>query len=98
VLSGADLEVVGRAEQLPRLVDVVLLAEWSALLRARSDVDVEHALVVALEVADGQRIVKVEHVAERLQEDVGRADESVLDRLPERIFLFGNERDVMVAV
>jgi len=76
----------------------VLLAERSSSLRARSDVDVENALVVALEVGDRQDVVKVQHVAERLQEDVCGADESILDGLPERIFILGDERDILVTV
>ena len=63
----------------------VVFVEGLASGGARGDVDVEEALLLRLVVGDGELVVEVERVRQRLEEGVGGADEHVLDGLPEGV-------------
>ena len=51
-----------------------------------------------LVVGNGDVVVEVERVRQRLQEDVSGSDQNVFRRLPERILIFGYLCDVILTV
>ena len=86
------------ANKVCRIIHKVIFVQRFPILRARRHIDKDAAFLLAFVISDGQAVIKVQSVGQRLKENISRTDEDILSGLPEWILLFWNLADIFISI